>query len=29
MAYRPSPVEQLRQLLNYHPGSPLMYLYVP
>jgi protease-4 len=25
----PSPVDQLQQLLNYHPGSPLMYLYVP
>jgi protease-4 len=25
---RPSPVEELQQLLNYHPGSPLMYLYV-
>jgi len=27
--YHPSPVEQLQQLINYHPGSPLMYLYVP
>ena len=27
--YRPSPVDQLQQLINYHPGSPLMYLYVP
>ncbi len=26
--YRPSPVEELRQLLHYHAGSPLMYLYV-
>jgi protease-4 len=26
---RPGPVEQLQQLINYHPGSPLMYLYVP
>jgi len=26
---RPSPAEQLQQLINYHPGSPLMYLYVP
>lgn len=26
--YRPSPVEELRQLLHYHSGSPLMYLYV-
>ncbi len=25
--YRPGPVDQLRQVLNYHPGSPLMYLY--
>lgn len=25
--YRPSPVEELRQIINYHPGSPLMYLY--
>lgn len=26
--YRPTPVEELRQLLHYHSGSPLMYLYV-
>jgi protease-4 len=25
--YRPSPVEELQQLLHYHAGSPLMYLY--
>ncbi|MBI1880266.1 MAG: signal peptide peptidase SppA [Chloroflexi bacterium] len=25
---RPSPVEELKQLLNYHAGSPLMYLYI-
>jgi len=25
---QPSPVDELKQLLNYHPGSPLMYLYV-
>jgi protease-4 len=25
--YRPSPIEELRQVINYHPGSPLMYLY--
>jgi protease-4 len=25
---RPSPVEELQQLLNFHAGSPLMYLYV-
>ncbi|MBN1993800.1 MAG: signal peptide peptidase SppA [Anaerolineae bacterium] len=26
--YRPSPVAELQQLLHYHAGSPLMYLYV-
>ena len=26
--YRPSQVEELQQLLNFHAGSPLMYLYV-
>lgn len=26
--YRPSPAEELQQLLNFHAGSPLMYLYV-
>ncbi len=26
--YRPSPVQELRELLHYHSGSPLMYLYV-
>jgi protease-4 len=25
--YRPNPVEQLQQMLHYHSGSPLMYLY--
>lgn len=25
--YRPSPLEELRQIINYHPGTPLMYLY--
>jgi protease-4 len=25
---RPTPVEELQQLLNFHAGSPLMYLYV-
>lgn len=25
---RPSPVEELKQLLHFHAGSPLMYLYV-
>jgi protease-4 len=25
---RPSPVEELQQLLHYHAGSPLMYLYI-
>lgn len=25
--YRPSPVEELKELLHYHAGSPLMYLY--
>ncbi len=25
---RPSPIEELQQLLHYHAGSPLMYLYV-
>lgn len=27
--YRPTPVQELQQLLNYSPGSPLMYLYQP
>lgn len=26
--YRPSPVQELQQLLHYHSGSPLMYLYI-
>lgn len=26
---RPSPVQELQQLLHFHGGSPLMYLYVP
>ena len=26
--YRPSPVEELKQLLHFHSGSPLMYLYI-
>ena len=26
--YRPSPVEELQQLLQFNAGSPLMYLYV-
>jgi protease-4 len=25
--YRPSPLEELQQLLHYHSGSPFMYLY--
>lgn len=25
---RPTPVEELKQLLNFHAGSPLMYLYI-
>lgn len=25
--YRPGPVEQMQKMLNYHAGSPLMYLY--
>lgn len=28
-ANRPSPVEEIRELLHFHAGSPLMYLYVP
>jgi protease-4 len=26
--YRPSPIEELKQILHFHAGSPLMYLYV-
>ncbi len=26
--YRPSPVEELQEMLHFHAGSPLMYLYV-
>lgn len=28
MSSSPSPVMEMKQLLHYHPGSPLMYLYV-
>lgn len=28
MFNRPSPVEELKQLMNFHAGSPLMYLYI-
>jgi hypothetical protein len=26
--YRPGPLEELRQILHFNAGSPLMYLYV-